>query len=339
MSYYFKVNIITPIEDQGIFLDKILEKEMLNEVNEYVQDKTIKGVPVKFRISIFKKEENTKVMSVTINTKNINETDIIKLLSMRVSDNDILKFLSNEQNIKVVTNESVVATSQLVDHDKKSHELPVESVEVDYYEEEENEEELQDEIQDEIQEEKSQEKIKKVELKQPQIKVKKGLNKGRLITIGAIAFLGVSLFSQQLQLNSLKKENENLLQKTSQLTKKSEYHNEITNQVDTFGRFFLTYFYSEEPKASDYQDNIASYIDEDLKINDWTTPNKTLKSVHFYGISKENVKKGTGLVSYVVITADKKGSKQELISFDIKKHKDTFKVISKPTTKPFSFKE
>ena len=208
MSYYFKVNIITPIEDQGIFLDKILEKEMLNEVNEYVQDKTIKGVPVKFRISIFKKEENTKVMSVTINTKNINETDIIKLLSMRVSDNDILKFLSNEQNIKVVTNESVVETSQLVDHDKKSHELPVESVEVDYYEEEEeeNEEELQEEIQEEIQKEKPQEKIKKVELKQPQIKAKKGLNKGRLITIGAIAFLGVSLFSQQLQLNSLKKE-------------------------------------------------------------------------------------------------------------------------------------
>lgn len=344
MTYYFKVNIMTPIEDQGIFLDRVLEKDMLNEVTQYVQDKTIKGIPVKFRISIYKSEENTKVMSVTINTKNINETDIIKLLSMRVSDNDILKFLASDENVRVTTDEPITNIIQQVDHDKISHELPVENVEVNYYDEEEEEEKnlLKAEAEENNIKEDLQEPIKKVEVKQEKVKLKnnkKGLNKGRLITIGAITFLGISLFSQQLQINSLKNENKELLQKTSEIVKKSEDLNEKSAQIDTFGRFFLTYFYSADTNASAYQDSLANYLDKDLKINDWKTPGRTLKSVHFYGISKENVNKGTSVVSYVIITADKKSSKQELISFKIKKHEDTFKVVSQPTTETFSFKD
>ncbi len=73
MSYYFEIRIILP-EEEKQFLNRKLSSE-LSEVTHYLQQKT-SPIPVKFRVGIFRVEDQTKIMSVTLNTKNTKETEL-----------------------------------------------------------------------------------------------------------------------------------------------------------------------------------------------------------------------------------------------------------------------
>ena len=77
MSYYFKIKIMLPEEDEQHFSERNLSKSELSEVTLYLQQKTSQGIPVKFRVSIFNAKEENKIMSVTINTKYLTEIDVI----------------------------------------------------------------------------------------------------------------------------------------------------------------------------------------------------------------------------------------------------------------------
>lgn len=93
MSYYFEIRIILP-EEENQFLNRKLSKSELSEVTHYLQQKTSRGIPVKFRVGIFRVEDQTKIMSVTLNTKNTKETDVINLLLNRVTDQHVLVYLN-----------------------------------------------------------------------------------------------------------------------------------------------------------------------------------------------------------------------------------------------------
>ncbi|EGO7897895.1 hypothetical protein FGV13_002448, partial [Enterococcus faecalis] len=93
MSYYFEIRIILP-EEENQFLNRKLSKSELSEVTHYLQQKTSRGIPVKFRVGIFRVEDQTKIMSVTLNTKNTKETDVISLLLNRVTDPHVLVYLN-----------------------------------------------------------------------------------------------------------------------------------------------------------------------------------------------------------------------------------------------------
>ncbi|MFS0946549.1 hypothetical protein [Enterococcus casseliflavus] len=75
-------------------MNRKLNKSELSEVTHYLQQKTSRGIPVKFRVGIFRVEDQIKIMSVALNTKNTKETDVINLLLNRVTDQDVLVYLN-----------------------------------------------------------------------------------------------------------------------------------------------------------------------------------------------------------------------------------------------------
>ena len=53
MSYYFEIQIILP-ENETQFSNRKLSKTELSEVTQYLQQKTSRGIPVKFRVGIYR---------------------------------------------------------------------------------------------------------------------------------------------------------------------------------------------------------------------------------------------------------------------------------------------
>mgnify|MGYP002514031734 CR=1 FL=1 len=109
MSYYFEIQIILP-ENETQFSNRKLSKTELSEVTQYLQQKTSRGIPVKFRVGIYSVEEQTKIMSVTLNTKNMRETDIINLLLNRVTDREVLVYLN--QKVEPVKDQELKLSSE-----------------------------------------------------------------------------------------------------------------------------------------------------------------------------------------------------------------------------------
>ena len=246
MSYYFEIRIILP-EEEKQFLNRKLSKSELSEVTHYLQQKTSRGIPVKFRVGIFRVEDQTKIMSVTLNTKNTKETDVINLLLNRVTDQHVLVYLNEPTEPTLNTQE--LNRQELKTNNERQEipqtEIPTETV---------NEPSVIKEISKKNQA--KQTNSRKESLSESI--TKKNVPKIHLfisiLTLFIVLLIGISVI-QQVQLQSVKKESE-LLKEQIERVKETDISQ---SKIDTFGRYFLTYYFSQEKNQENYTDMQKKY--------------------------------------------------------------------------------
>ncbi|WP_332380061.1 hypothetical protein [Lactococcus cremoris] len=321
MSYYFEIRIILP-EEEKQFLNRKLSKSELSEVTHYLQQKTSRGIPVKFRVGIFRVEDQTKIMSVTLNTKNTKETDVINLLLNRVTDQHVLVYLNEPTEPTLNTQE--LNRQELKTSNERQEipqtEIPTETV---------NEPSVIKEISKKNQ-------VKQTNNRKESLSesiTKKNVPKIHLfvsiLALFIVLLIGVSVI-QQVQLQSVKKESESLKEQIERV-KETDISQ---SKIDTFGRYFLTYYFSQEKNKENYQSNLRNYVSEKVDIADWEELGKTLKSVNYYG--SEQTKKGYRVEYLLNVSVDNR-SKMQKITFEVEPTKNGFLVTTQPklTTSPF----
>lgn len=317
MEYYFELQIILPEDEQNPFLNRQLSKSELSEVTHYLQQKTSRGIPVKFRVGIFRvAENNVKIMSVTLNTKNTKETDIVKLLLNRVTDQDVLVYLNQ-------------STEPIIGGQEPTKEAKNQAIQIEQT----------------VKEEKKTEKSSPTERKQP-VKEKVAFKKGNVFRDWAqndsknslfmiifpffiVLLIGMNII-QQIQLQSVKKESQSL-QEQIERVKETDI---AQSKIDTFGRYFLTYYFAQENSQENYQSNLKPYLSDNVDRSDWKSLGKTLKSVNYYG--SEATKKGYRVTYLVIVEVDNR-SKMQQITFEVEPTKNGFLVTTQPTLADFSF--
>ncbi|EAD2071557.1 hypothetical protein [Listeria monocytogenes] len=324
MSYYFEIRIILP-EEENQFLNRKLNKSELSEVTHYLQQKTSRGIPVKFRVGIFRVEDQTKIMSVALNTKNTKETDVINLLLNRVTDQDVLVYLNQPTEPTFNTQE---LNRQEIQKSFESQQIPPQESIINEAEE--------PRVINEIPTKEQTTKENHSKLKQKTLK-KEMPNKNAtkfnlfvsIMALFIVLLIGVSVI-QQVQLQSVKKESETLKQQIERV-KETDISQ---SKIDTFGRYFLTYYFSQEKNKENYQSNLRNYVSEKLDIDDWEALGKTLKSVNYYG--SEQTKKGYS-VEYLLNVSVEDRNKMQKITFEVEPTKNGFLVTNQPTLADFSF--
>lgn len=316
VTYYFEVRIILPAGEQP-FDDRKLSKNELGEVTRYLQQKTGQGIPVKFRVGIFN-GEGTKIMSVALNTRNTTETDIISLLMNRVTDRNILVYLNESIDPKLNTKSQPHKIKQQAIRPKLS--------------------------------EKQAEQVKKGKIADPKKKhaeniikqrtrtlkrlkkIKKFLKSNKLLFFNIlfiVLLMGMSTF-QQVQLRSVIKENR-LLAEQLQHVQKTDLSQP---KIDTFGRYFLTYYFAQEKDQAVYRSNLKNFVAKQVDLSKWKTPKKNLKSVNYYG--SKQTKQGYR-VTYLLIVEVDNHSQMQQVKFEVKPTKHSFLVTTRPVLTDFSF--
>ena len=324
MSYYFEIRIILP-EEENQFLNRKLSKSELSEVTHYLQQKTSRGIPVKFRVGIFRVEDQTKIMSVTLNTKNTKETDVINLLLNRVTDQHVLIYLNEQTEPKINTqelNRQEIQKGLDSQQIQSSESIADEAKEPDLVSEKQRKEQSPEE---------SQTKVKEKTLSK-KIPNKNGTKFNLFVSILAlfiVLLIGVSVI-QQVQLQSVKKESE-LLKEQIERVKETDISQ---SKIDTFGRYFLTYYFSQEKNQENYQSSLRTYVSEKVDISDWKALGKTLKSVNYYG--SEQTKKRYRVEYLLNVSVDNR-SKMQKITFEVEPTKNGFLVTTQPKLTDFSF--
>jgi len=311
LLYDFVITILKPEQDRGLFSDRKLSKTELKEVTEYLQQQTSRGIPVKFRIGIYNPTIEKKLISVSIDTKNLESIDLKQILINRVSDPEILKYLLEETAEKTRNTET--------------KEISIETYST------EPKEEFPDYKVNENKKPKNQPptKMKKDSDKKIHVENEKNSNKVWILGLFAIALIVIGFASQQIQIQTLKTKNQQLVQQTTDLKEAQTTH----SKVDTFGRFFLTVYFANPENKDNYQKQLASYVSTDT--TNWQSLGVTLKSVHSYGIKET---KGNYQIQYLVIleNADNTSELQQ-ISFDVQNQADHFSISSQPSLTNFSF--
>ncbi|MEB5970287.1 hypothetical protein [Enterococcus gallinarum] len=321
MSYYFEIRIILP-EEENQFLNRKLSKSELSEVTHYLQQKTSRGIPVKFRVGIFRVEDQTKIMSVTLNTKNTKETDVINLLLNRVTDQHVLVYLN--EPIEPTLNTQELNRQEFKTSNERQEipqtEIPTETV---------NEPSVIKEIskknqakQTNSRKESLSESITKKNVPRIHLFVS-------ILALFIVLLIGVSVI-QQVQLQSVKKESESLKEQIERVKETDTSQ----SKIDTFGRYFLTYYFSQEKNKENYQSNLRNYVSEKVDIADWEALGKTLKSVNYYG--SEQTKKGYRVEYLLNVSVDNR-SKMQKITFEVEPTKNSFLVTTQPKLTDFSF--
>ena len=156
-------------------------------------------------MGIFRVEDQTKIMSVTLNTKNTKETDVINLLLNRVTDQHVLIYLNEQTEPKINTQElnrqeiqkkldsQQIQSSKSIADEAKEPDLAIEKPRKGQTPEE------------------SQTKVKEKTLSK-ETPNKNGTKFNLFVSILAlfiVLLIGVSVI-QQVQLQSVKKESESL---------------------------------------------------------------------------------------------------------------------------------
>lgn len=308
MAYHFEVTIIKPEEERDTFSGQRLSKQDLSNVTSYLQQKTSRGIPIKFRVGIFYEETKRKIMSVILDTKNTSETDIKQLLMDRITDQELLIYLNDTDLSKSQNQKKQV----LVEQKEVKNNLP--------------------------QQERETIATKPLPKSTTSKPIKSEQNKGSInqktkIFLLIFAILTVLLILvtviQQVQINSIKTTNEDL---ETQL-KEVENTDLSQSKIDTFGRFFLTNYFSTEEDPGAYQSSLKTYI-SDMDISDWQTLSTPLKSVNYYG----SVNKGKLFeATYVITNTQGDRSVMQKITFEVEPTEDSFVVVNKPTIEEFSF--
>lgn len=291
--YYFEIQIVLPEEDT--FKGRKLSKEELSEVTKYLEDKTSKGIPVKLRVGIFQKDEDIKIMSVTLSTKNTKETNIVHLLINRVTEPNILAFLSI---------------------DKQSNEK-----------DEKKEIETNDNIV-------SPKKVEEVTYHKNQLSTKRNnkINfRTAILALIIVLLVGGNLI-QQIKIRTLNSNIEHLENKINQVKEMD------INQakIDTFGRYFLTYYFAQNKTDENYQGDLRMYVSDKAHLNQWKVLNKELKSINYYG--SESTGQSTYKVTYILNVLSNNHVELQKITFKVKEYSRGFSVMNKPQLTDFSFK-
>lgn len=321
MSYYFEIRIILP-EEENQFLNRKLSKSELSEVTHYLQQKTSRGIPVKFRVGIFRVEDQTKIMSVTLNTKNTKETDVINLLLNRVTDQHVLVYLN--EPIELMLNTQELNRQELKTSNERQEipqtEIPTETV---------NEPSVIKEISKKNQAKQTNSRKESLSESITKKNVPKFNLFVSILALFIVLLIGVSVI-QQVQLQSVKKESESLKEQIERV-KETDISQ---SKIDTFGRYFLTYYFSQEKNKENYQSNLRNYVSEKVDIADWEALGKTLKSVNYYG--SEQTKKGYRVEYLLNVSVDNR-SKMQKITFEVEPTKNGFLVTTQPKLTDFSF--
>ncbi|MDT2546801.1 hypothetical protein [Enterococcus raffinosus] len=321
MSYYFEIRIILP-EEENQFLNRKLSKSELSEVTHYLQQKTSRGIPVKFRVGIFRVEDQTKIMSVTLNTKNTKETDVINLLLNRVTDQHVLVYLN--EPIELTLNTQELNRQELKTSNERQEipqtEIPTETV---------NEPSVIKELSKKNQAKQTNSRKESLSESITKKNVPKFNLFVSILALFIVLLVGVSVI-QQVQLQSVKKESESLKEQIEHV-KETDISQ---SKIDTFGRYFLTYYFSQEKNKENYQSNLRNYVSEKVDIADWEALGKTLKSVNYYG--SEQTKKGYSVEYLLNVSVDNR-SKMQKITFEVEPTKNGFLVTTQPKLTDFSF--
>ena len=309
--YDFVITILKPEQDKGLFSDRKLSKTELKEVTEYLQQQTSRGIPVKFRIGIYNPTIEKKLISVSIDTKNLESIDLKQILINRVSDPEILKYLLEESTEKTIEKET--KKPAIESHSTKSK--------IKFTDSEVNE--------DKKPKKQPPIKMKKVLNKKIHAENEKNSNKVWILGLLAIALILCGFISQQNQIQTLKTKNQQLVEQTAALKQAQE----TTSKIDTFGRFFLTVYFSNPENQDNYQKQLAPYVSTDT--TNWQPLGVTLKSVHSYGVKDTN---RTYHIRYLVILENENNNSElKQISFDVQNQEDHFSISSQPTLANFSF--
>ena len=149
------------------------------------------------------------------------------------------------------------------------------------------------------------------------------------MTLFIVLLIGISVI-QQIQLQSVKKESESLKEQIERV-KETDISQ---SKIDTFGRYFLTYYFSQEKNQENYQSSLRTYVSEKVDISDWKALGKTLKSVNYYG--SEQTKKGYRVEYLLNVSVDNR-SKMQKITFEVEPTKNGFLVTTQPKLTDFSF--
>lgn len=309
--YDFVITILKPEQDKGLFSDRKLSKTELKEVTEYLQQQTSRGIPVKFRIGIYNPTIEKKLISVSIDTKNLESIDLKQILINRVSDPEILRYLLEESSEKT-RNTEAKKTSIETHPTQPKEELSASQLS----------EEATTKKQPPI-------KMKKISDKKIQSGNEKSSNKALILCFLAIALILCGFISQQNQIQTLKTKNQQLVEQTAALKQAQE----TSSKIDTFGRFFLTVYFSNPENQESYQKQLAPYVSTDT--TNWQSLGVTLKSVHSYGVKDTN---RTYHIRYLVILENENNNSElKQISFDVQNQENHFSISSQPTLSNFSF--
>ncbi len=317
MAYYFEIQLIFP-EEEPQFLNRQLSKRDLSEVTQYLQQKTSRGIPVKFRVGIFRVEDQTKIMSVTLNTKTTKETDVRQLLMNRVTDQQVLVYL----NEPIESTHNKQETPQLKqketekDQNERTNKPTVTKKEEPLFTKESHQKESLN-----------------VDQAAPKKKSHKISSKAHfclsILSVIIVLLIGTNVI-QQIQLQSVKKESESL-KKQIDAVKETD---RSQSKIDTFGRYFLTYYFLQEENQETYQSSLRTYVSEKVNLSDWKALGKTLKSINYYG--SEQTKEGYRVAYLLNVSVDNR-SKMQKITFNVEPTKDGFLVTTQPKLTDFSF--
>lgn len=317
MAYYFEIQLIFP-EEEPQFLNRQLSKRDLSEVTQYLQQKTSRGIPVKFRVGIFRVEDQTKIMSVTLNTKTTKETDVRQLLMNRVTDQQVLVYLN--EPIELTHNKQETPQLKQIETEKDQNERTNKPTVT------EKEEPL-------FTKESHQKKSLNIEQTAPKKKSHKISSKAHfclsILSVIIVLLIGTNVI-QQIQLQSVKKESESLKEQIDAVKETDRSQ----SKIDTFGRYFLTYYFLQEENQETYQSSLRTYVSEKVNLSDWKTLGKTLKSINYYG--SEPTRKGYRVAYLLNVSVDNR-SKMQKITFNVEPTKDGFLVTTQPQLTDFSF--
>lgn len=291
--YYFEIQIVLPEEDT--FKGRKLSKEELSEVTKYLEDKTSKGIPVKLRVGIFQKDEDIKIMSVTLSTKNTKETNIVHLLINRVTEPNILAFLSIDKQSNEKDEKKEIETNDNIVSPKKAEEVTYHKNQL------------------------STKRNNKINFRTA------------ILALIIVLLVGGNLI-QQIKIRTLNSNIEHLENKVNQV-KEMDINQE---KIDTFGRYFLTYYFAQNKTDENYQEDLRMYVSDKAHLNQWKVLNKELKSINYYG--SESTGQSTYKVTYILNVLSNNHVELQKITFKVKEYSRGFSVMNKPHLTDFSFK-
>lgn len=313
--FYFTLLIIEPKNDEEKVSNKELSLEELRHFSTYLEEQTAKGIPVKARIGVHNKE-GKKETSITINTKNSTETDIIKILSGRISNPQILSYLSGKEEEK--RNYSKVNRNSL---DSKIEQN------------EENNLSAKQEKEDSILEEqlvKTEPKIERTVIRKADRKVKpiEFCNKKLMILGSVLGLLLLSVCFSFWKISTLKSD----INRLNTVVENQSMLLENQPKIDTKSRFFLASYFGKAKDENQYKDGLKKYVS--ISTSNWKRPSGEVKSMFLYSLEKKRKEIN---VKYIITLEEDETTKVKQISFDVKEKKHKIVVVSEPKIDDFSW--
>lgn len=310
MNYFITIKVLEPKEENERFEEKKFTRTNINEISLYLEEKSMRGIPIKMRTNIFN-ENGEKQLSITFNTKATSETNVLTILGNRGVDTEILEhFIPNkkieQENVEVFETEKIQKNSEV--------------------EEEKQQVEIDTPGKQEYVPPKINKKLAKKEVQQV-INPKK---KFPYVSVAVLGLLSISTVFQQIQIHNVKVENQ-LLQSQIEETEKIPSQN---SKIDTFSRFFLSSYFSNKRKdEAIYQENLSKYVA--ISTSKWKTPEGNLEQV--YGLYMRHKDNKETEVSYMVaVSNEKKETKIKKVTFKVTEEKEKVKVISEPKLTDYS---